>query len=74
MLEYWSDGVLGENRIEAYNLCFRAFPDMILCSMNVIGQKNKFRVVCANHFDEPYMPGNAFPTTPILQHSSTPLV
>ena len=36
--------------------------------------KSKFRVVRATHFDDPYMPGNAFSITPTLQYSSNPLV
>ena len=31
--------------------------------------KNKLSVVCANHFDNLYKPGNAFSNTPTLQYS-----
>jgi hypothetical protein len=65
--------MMGEKRTEEYKPCFRAFRDMIICSGKVIGQ-NKYRVMCVNHFNDPYMPGNVFSITPILQHSSTPLV
>ncbi len=30
--------------------------------------------MCANHFDDPYLPGNAFSITPLLQYSSTPVL
>jgi hypothetical protein len=55
-MEYWNFGVMGENRTEEYKPCFRAFRDMIICSMKVIWQ-DKNRVVRASHFDAPYMPG-----------------
>ena len=35
-MEYWSFGVMGENRIDKYNPCYRAHRDMILCSLKVI--------------------------------------
>ena len=39
VLEYWSFGVMGENRTERYKPCFRAYRDMINCTVKVIGQK-----------------------------------
>jgi hypothetical protein len=45
-MEYWSFGVMGENRIEMYKLCFRAYRDMIICSVKVIGQKQIQGSVC----------------------------
>jgi hypothetical protein len=72
-MEYWSFGVVGENRTAGYNPCFSVYRDLIICSVKVTG-KSKFRVVCAYHFDDPYMPGNAFSITPLLQYSRTPLV
>jgi len=38
-MEYWSFGVLDENWSGEYNPCFRAYRDMINCSVKVIGQK-----------------------------------
>ena len=30
---------MGENRTERYKPCFRAYRDMIICTVKVIGQK-----------------------------------
>jgi len=38
-MEYWSFGVMGENRTGGYKPCFKAYRDMIIFSVNVIGQK-----------------------------------
>ena len=38
-MEYWSFGVVGENRSEEYKPYFRAYRDMIICTVKVIGQK-----------------------------------
>ena len=67
-MEYWSFGVMGENRTGEYKPCFRAYRDMIIFLVKVIGQ-NKFWVARATHFDDLYMPGNAFSNTPTLQYS-----
>jgi hypothetical protein len=45
-MEYWITGVLGENRIAAYQPCFRAYHDMIICPMKVIGQNQIQGDVC----------------------------
>jgi hypothetical protein len=46
VMEYWSFGVMGENRTEAYKPCFRAHRDMIIFSVKVIGQKQIQGGVC----------------------------
>ena len=38
-MEYRSFGVMGENRTEEYKPSFRAYRDMIICSVKEIGQK-----------------------------------
>ncbi len=38
-MEYWSFGVMGENRTGEDKLCFRANRDMIIFSVKMIGQK-----------------------------------
>ncbi len=37
-MEYWSFGVMGENRTEEYKPCFRDYCYMIICSVKVTGQ------------------------------------
>jgi len=69
-MEYWNFGVMGENGTAAYKACFKAYRDMIICSVDVIG-KNNFRAVWVKHFNEPCMPGNAFSITPLLHYSNT---
>jgi hypothetical protein len=68
-MEYWSFGVMGENRIAKYHPYLRAHRDMIIFLEKVIGQ-NQFRR-CANHYYYPYMTGNAFS---INQYSNTPVI
>jgi hypothetical protein len=45
-MEYWSFGVMGENRAATYKPRFRAYRDMIICSVKVIGQKQIQGGVC----------------------------
>jgi hypothetical protein len=45
---------------------------MLIYSVNLIGEKSKFRSVRTNHFDHPNIPGNVFSITPSLQYSSAP--
>jgi hypothetical protein len=45
-MEYWSFGVMDENRSEEYNPCFRAYRDMIICSVKAFGQKQIQGGVC----------------------------
>jgi len=37
--EYWSFGVMDEDRTGEYKPCSRAYRDMIILSVKVIGQK-----------------------------------
>ena len=38
-MEYWSFGMMGENRTEQYTPFIRAYCDMKICLVKVIGQK-----------------------------------
>ena len=39
MMEYWIDGVMGENRAEEPIAGFQAHFEMLICTAKVIGQK-----------------------------------
>jgi len=65
--------VLGEIPIEEYKSCLSQYSDLIICSVNVIGQK-LIQVVGVNHFNHANMPGNVFSITPSLQYSIAPEV
>jgi len=65
-MEYWSFGVMGEERTEEYTPCFRIYRDMIICSVKVIGQKQIQGGVSKLNNDQD-IPGNFFFITPILQ-------
>ncbi len=45
-MEYRSFGAMGENRTYDYQPCFRAYRDMIICPVKVIGQKQIQGGVC----------------------------
>jgi len=45
-MECWSFGVMGENRTEEYKPCFRAYRDMIIFLVKVIGQKQILGGAC----------------------------
>jgi hypothetical protein len=44
-MAYWSFGVMGENRIGEYKPRFRAYRDMIIFSVKVIGQNQTTKVI-----------------------------
>jgi hypothetical protein len=46
VMEYWSFGVMGENQTGEYKPCFRAYHDMIIFSVKVIGQKRILGGAC----------------------------
>jgi hypothetical protein len=65
---------MDENRTEAYQLCFKAYLDMIIGPMKVFGQK-QIQGMCANHIDDPSYARKYFfhySYTPTLQYSITP--
>jgi hypothetical protein len=45
---------MGENRTGEYQPCFRAYRDMIICSVNVIGQKQILGGACNSFFLHAY--------------------
>ena len=60
--------MLGRIQTEAYESCSRQSGDLIMCSLNELGQKS-FQAVSNNYFDRADMSEIYFSITPILHYS-----
>ena len=69
-MEYWSFGVMGENRTAKYHPYYRSHRNLIICLDKVIGQK-QFQSGVEIIIATLTCPGTLFP---ILQYSITPVL